>query len=81
MEEVLRIIKEFMQADVKVVSDEARIRPENSEVFRLWGDNALLRELTGWKPVYDIKKGLEITCEWFAKPENLAKYKPGIYNL
>jgi hypothetical protein len=63
------------------ITDDERIRPENSEVFRLWGDNALIRELTGWQPVHDIRKGLEITCDWFAKPGNMAKYKTGIYNL
>lgn len=81
MENIFHLIKDFMKSDVGFVIDEDRIRPENSEVFRLWGDNSLLKSLTGFTPDYEIKKGLEITCEWFSRPENLAKYKPGIYNL
>jgi NAD dependent epimerase/dehydratase len=81
MENVFMLIREIMKSDAEFMTDHERIRPENSEVFRLWGDNSLIRELTGWKPAFNIKKGLETTCEWFSKPENLAKYKPGIYNL
>ncbi|MEI8201395.1 MAG: NAD-dependent 4,6-dehydratase LegB [Bacteroidota bacterium] len=81
MADTLALIKEIMQSEVKLITDEQRIRPENSEVFRLWGDNTLLKSLTAFKPEYDIKKGLEITCNWFLKEENLKKYKAGIYNL
>jgi NAD dependent epimerase/dehydratase len=81
MADVFYLIRDIMGVECELVTDEKRIRPENSEVFRLWGDNSLLKSLTGFKPQHDIKKGLEITCEWFARPENMAKYKPGIYNL
>lgn len=81
MEKVFMMIREIMQSDVEFVTDKDRIRPENSEVFRLWGDNSYLRKLTGWEPAFDIRRGLEITCEWFSLPGNLAKYKPGIYNV
>jgi len=81
MAEVFGLIRENLKADCEYITDEQRIRPENSEVFRLWGDNSLICELTGWNPEFDIRKGLEITCEWFSKPENMAKYKPGIYNV
>jgi NAD dependent epimerase/dehydratase len=78
---VFNLIKEIMNSKVEFITDQERIRPENSEVFRLWGDNTLLKSLTGFVPQYDIKKGLQITCEWFKNQENLAKYKPGIYNV
>lgn len=81
MENIFYLIREIMNAEVEIVADDDRLRPENSEVFRLWGDNVLLRNLTGFTPKYDLKKGLEITCEWFSRPEYLIKYKPGIYNL
>jgi NAD dependent epimerase/dehydratase len=79
--ETLEIIKEIMHSDIQFISDNQRIRPEKSEVFRLWGDNSLIRELTGFNPKYSIKEGLEITCNWFLKPENLNKYKSKIYNV
>jgi NAD dependent epimerase/dehydratase len=81
MADTLNIIKEILQSEVKFITDEQRLRPENSEVFRLWGDNTLIKELTGFKPQYTIRKGLEETCNWIMNPENLRKYKATIYNL
>ncbi|NTW26677.1 MAG: NAD-dependent epimerase/dehydratase family protein, partial [Lentimicrobium sp.] len=81
MAETLNLIKELMQSDVSFITDDQRLRPENSEVFRLWGDNKQLTTLTAWQPEYDIRQGLAETIEWYIKPENLAKYKAGIYNL
>lgn len=77
----LNSVKEIMHSEVIIISDSQRIRPGKSEVFRLWGDNSLLKELTGFEPKYSIQNGLEITCKWFTEPENLKKYKPGIYNI
>ena len=81
MEQALNMIKDIMQSDVEFERDEQRIRPAKSEVFRLLGDNKLITELTGYKPDFSFEQGLEITCNWFSKPENLKKYKTGIYNL
>lgn len=79
--DTLNLIKEIMQSDVRFLLDEARIRPDKSEVFRLWCDNALIHELTGFEPKYDIKEGLRKTCEWFSDAANLKKYKAHIYNV
>jgi len=79
--DTLNIIKNILKSDVKFTTEEQRLRPVNSEVFRLWGDNTLIRNLTGFQPKYDIHKGLEETCIWMAKPENLKSYKTTIYNL
>ena len=79
--DTLDLIKDIMKSDVEFVSDTQRLRPAKSEVFRLWCDNSRIRELTGFEPKYSIREGLEKTVEWFTKPENLAKYKPGVYNL
>lgn len=81
MLDTLNIIKDIMQSDVHFISDIQRIRPEKSEVLRLIGDNSFIRELTGFVSKYNIHDGLKITCDWFRKPENLKKYKPGIYNV
>lgn len=70
-----------MQSDVQFVSDKQRLQPKDSEVFRLWGDNSLMKSLTGWQPEYAIGEGLKETIDWFCKPENLRNYKAGIYNV
>ena len=79
--DTLNLIRELMNSDVEFLTDEQRLRPEKSEVFRLWCDNAKIRELTGFEPEYSIRDGLQATIEWFTLPENLAKYKADIYNV
>ncbi|MEI8293310.1 MAG: NAD-dependent 4,6-dehydratase LegB [bacterium] len=79
--ETLNLIRELMNSDVEFITDEQRIRPEKSEVFRLWCDNSKIRDLTGFKPQHAIREGLKATIEWFTRPENLIKYKADIYNV
>ena len=79
--DTLNLIKKIMKSDVVFKVDEQRIRPEKSEVNRLWCDNTLIHSLTGFKPKYSIEAGLEKTIEWFKNPENLKRYKAGIYNV
>lgn len=79
--ETLALIGELMNADPQIFKDNQRLRPENSEVFRLWCDNTKIRDLTGFEPEYTLRDGLARTIEWFRDPANLAKYKPHIYNL
>lgn len=81
MRDTLTLIAQIMKSDVQFIEDSQRLRPKNSEVFRLWGDNSKIKTLTGFEPQYDIKKGLEETIKWFLEPTNLAKYKSGIYNV
>jgi len=79
--DVLNIIKETMNSDVQFIIDEQRVRPEKSEVFRLWCDNTKIIELTGFRPQVDIRVGLQRTIDWFTTDINLSKYKAGIYNV
>lgn len=79
--DTLKLIRDLMNSDVEFVTDEQRIRPEKSEVFRLWCDNSKIRSLTGFEPQYSIRDGLQATVEWFTRPENLAKYKVDLYNV
>lgn len=81
MKDTLDLIKNIMDSDVRFITEGKRIRPEKSEVYRLWGDNTLIQQLTGFKPNYTIEDGLRETCIWFSKPENLKKYKATIYNI
>lgn len=79
--DTLNMIRELMNSDVVFLEDEQRLRPGKSEVFRLWGDNSLIRELTGFAPRHDIRSGLQKTIDWFTVPANLTKYKTGLYNV
>ena len=81
MVEVFDKIKKIMNTDTGYQSDARRMRPTGSEVYRLFGDNSLIKELTGFKPDYTMDQGLALTCKWFLKKENSMKYKANIYNV
>ena len=79
--DTLDIIKDIMNSDVKFITDDQRIRPDNSEVHRLWCDNSKIKALTNFEPKYSIEEGLKKTIEWFTNKDNLKKYKADIYNI
>lgn len=79
--DTLNLIRELMNSDVEFLTDDQRLRPEKSEVFRLWCDNSKIRVLTGFEPQYSIRDGLKATVEWFTHPDNLKRYKSDIYNV
>jgi NAD dependent epimerase/dehydratase len=80
-----QLIAEAMNVEIEIITDEARLRPDSSEVERLWADNTKAKQLFGWHPIYggreSLKRGLAETVEWFSQPENLRVYKAHIYNL
>ena len=77
--DTVKKIIDIIGKDVKIICDEERIRPEKSEVNRLWADNTKIKELTGWAPNYNIDEGLAETVEWIKN--NLQHYKTDIYNV
>ncbi len=83
--DTVQLIAEIMGANIEIVTDEVRIRPEKSEVERLWADNSKAKALTGWMPAYGggdgFRRGLEETVSWFTDLDNLRRYKADIYNL
>ena len=78
--DTLNLIKDIMKSDVTFITEDQRLRPEKSEVFRLWCDNALIFELCGFSPNVSLKEGLQKTVDWFLNPKNLKNYKSDIYN-
>lgn len=79
------LIAAIMGEEIFIKTDKIRIRPEKSEVERLWADNTKAKKLLGWHPNYGgidgLKKGLAETIDWFQNPYNLKIYKEGIYNI
>ena len=83
--ETVQMIAEIMGVDIEIETDQVRMRPDKSEVDRLWASNEKARALTGWAPAYGgkdgFRRGLAETIAWFTQPENLKTYKTGIYNV
>ncbi|EOX9826022.1 SDR family NAD(P)-dependent oxidoreductase [Campylobacter jejuni] len=81
IKEILELIMNIMKTDIKIISDDKRIRPENSEVFRLWCDNRKILQYTDFKPKYSLEEGLKESINWYTNPLNLQKFKSHIYNI
>jgi NAD dependent epimerase/dehydratase len=75
----------ILGADINIITDEIRLRPEKSEVERLWASNEKAKTLLDWAPEYGgiegFRRGLKETIAWYSHPENLVKYKADSYNL
>lgn len=65
----------------EIITDEVRLRPEKSEVERLFGSNEKILSSTNWKQRFNLDEGIRETIEWLSEPENLKRYKAEIYNV
>ena len=79
IENLIKEIIKIMNVDVKITQDQNRVRPEKSEVYRLFCNNEKLINSTGWNPDYNIQVGLENTIKFLK--QNLTKYKGLLYNI
>lgn len=79
--DLAQAIIDQINPNASIKADEQRLRPEKSEVFRLFGSNEKIKQHTNWEQKYDLEKGLAETIEWFKQKDNLKKYKPDIYNI
>ncbi|MCY6370505.1 NAD-dependent 4,6-dehydratase LegB [Clostridium ganghwense] len=77
--DLVKKIIELTNKDVKILCDEERIRPEKSEVNRLWADNRKIKQLSDWAPKYTLDEGLKETIEWIKN--NIQYFKTDIYNV
>lgn len=78
MGEVVDMLCEISGRKVAVTEDPARVRPENSEVERLWSDSSKIETAFGWKPAHagldGLYRGLDKTYAWFRDNPNEVGY-------
>tara|TARA_B100000519_G_scaffold134808_1_gene116455 strand:- start:381 stop:1358 length:978 start_codon:yes stop_codon:yes gene_type:complete len=79
--DLAKLIAGIMNVELSIKSTDERIRPENSEVERLFCDNTKLLEHTSWKPNYTLEQGIGEVIEWMKKTENLNYFKSDRYNV
>jgi len=83
--ETAKMIAEIMGVDVEITMDEQRLRPNKSEVERLWADTTKAKAILKHSPEYagkdGLRKGLARTIDWFTQSTHLKQYKAGIYNI
>ncbi len=81
IEDLAKEIIKQINPKAEIECDKERVRPEKSEVERLYGSNEKIKKLTNWQPKYTLSKGLKETIKWFSKKENITQYKADIYNV
>jgi len=79
--DLARQLIQQINPQARLVEDQERIRPKDSEVERLLGCTKKLQALTGWRPRYSLAEGLAETVAWLRVPANLARYKAWLYNI
>ncbi len=79
IEELVQIIARQLNVKLEIEVEQARLRPADSEVDRLWADNALAKELLGLQPTVSLESGLEKTIAWAR--DNIALYRDATYAL
>lgn len=79
--DLAKILINQINPNAIIISDDIRLRPVKSEVFRLFGSNEKIKSMTKWKQNYSLDDGLKETVEWFRNKENLTQYKADIYNV
>jgi len=83
--DTVQTIADLMGVEIEIETDDIRLRPDKSEVERLWADNRKALELAGWQPNYGgqdgLRRGLGETIDWFRNPANLNYYKADRYNI
>ncbi|WP_018702963.1 NAD-dependent 4,6-dehydratase LegB [Anaeromusa acidaminophila] len=83
--DTVKLIAETMGREIEIETEEIRLRPEKSEVERLWADNQKAKRLLDWEPSYGGKdgfaRGLTETIAWFSNQQNLLRYKTEVYNI
>nr|WP_233167327.1 NAD-dependent 4,6-dehydratase LegB [Paenibacillus roseus] len=85
IEQTARLIAEVMDAQIEIEADQARIRPANSEVERLWADISKAKKLLDWQPEYTgeegLKRGLSETVQWFTAERSVRYPNPQAYTI
>jgi NAD dependent epimerase/dehydratase len=77
--ELIEMVSACLNKKIKVLKEKKRIRPEKSEVERLFSDSRKAKALFGWNPKIEIEEGIRKTISWIEK--NIEKYKQEIYNI
>ena len=83
--DLVSLIADIMEVEAEIESDEARLRPEKSEVQRLLASNVKARDLLEWQPDYagreGLRRGITETVAWFTQAENLSRYRAESYSV
>ena len=81
MQDMANLLIKLINPKAKIIQESNRLRPEKSEVYRLFGDNSKIIKHTDWNLQYSLEDGLKKTIDWFSDDTNLKQYKVDVYNV
>ena len=77
--QIAQAIFQVIGGDFRIETDQARVRPTNSEVNRLLADCSKAERLLGWKPSVTLEEGIIRTVSWAR--QNLDLLRTDRYHL
>ncbi|MCW5697407.1 MAG: SDR family NAD(P)-dependent oxidoreductase [Bauldia sp.] len=75
--EIAEMIAGIIGVPARIEAEDTRMRPAQSEVFRLIADASKAQRLLGWRPALGFEEGLRRTVDWFR--DNARLYRVGEY--
>ncbi len=72
IEDLAKKIAALIGKEIRIRTDNIRLRPEKSEVNRLFASHEKAKKLIDWQPAYSLEQGLKETIEFYKK--NSKKY-------
>ena len=79
IEQTVGLLMEITGRSASIRCDQARVRPEKSEVHRLLADNRKIKSLTNWESRVHFREGLAKTAKWI--DQNLKLFDLGQHAL
>ena len=79
VQQLARLIFDFLGKELPLEVDEQRLRPARSEIPRLVCNYSLAEDLLGWEPRFTLEEGLRATLVWMK--DRLSEYKSELYNV
>jgi NAD dependent epimerase/dehydratase len=80
-----KLIADAMGVRIDIECDAQRLRPDASEVERLFAGTAKAERLMQWRPAFGgrdgFRRGLEETIAWFSDQQNLRRYRIDGYSI
>jgi NAD dependent epimerase/dehydratase len=75
--DIVELIRKTAGTNKPVTPEDARFRPDQSEVRLLQADSSRFHEATGWTPAVALEDGIAETLQWWQRRLQFGNVRPG----